>query len=472
MIAAFLVSTAFATSRTFCVDINTDYTDIAGDFWTSNDPRPARGVQYELAQNSVVIESGFLGSNGCVTTDIPSVGTTVTVYTRATVNGITLEARRIPAFWSLCHLNGSMDSASWTVPGYVTLSDQAVGPDDTWRNLALASWAMYRNTHGINVDVPRPCCLPGSTYQANGLCNTGVTNYDRQSGKVYLYTVWQAGNFGDDMPECPLGGGDPDYQGRALRITAGTAIRTLIAHEFGHLVTSMRMGGADLWTLNPSLDGCMGDYTNPAGSTAADWPGQQRRGEFSKEYMAAAIREGYADYYAAWLFNSRQHTDGVLDMWTFHDFDLDCVIDNASNGQVPLNGSWGVTGSGDGINWLDDMQSTVSDSRSANSSSYSCTNPNATLACATSSSATDHNRATMIDVARMFWNLNQVPSSVGADLLPREITDLYLGSCPRMWDDVQPGTNDADHPFNRLRSSAGVMGVVDEFDDFSDRIRP
>jgi len=436
--------------------------------------------RFELRQSGAIIRSGFLGSNGCTTVNIPDLDTTVTVYTRAKVNGITLEARRIDAFLSSCHPNGVMDSASWTVPAGVASSYQAVGPDDTWRNLAVASWAMHRNPLGIDQDVPRPCCLAGQGYQPDGLCSSGLTNYQRQTGKVFLYSVWKNGQFGDYMPACSSGA-PPSYKGRALQIAKNTAIRTIIAHELGHLVTSIRMGGADQWELIADLDGCMGDYTGAAGGGPADRPPIEdldppeeevkQRGEFTKEYLAAAIREGYADFYAAWLFNSRQQADGMLDMWTFHDFNLDCTIDNSANGFIPLNGPWGPPGAGDGINWLDDLQGPGDDSRSVNNN-YGCPGGTLPVSCETTSPSTDHNRSTIIDLARMFWNLNQVPSSVGANLSPRQVTDLYLGSCPRQWDHLMPAINDVDHPFERLRDSAADQGILTEFNAYSNRIRP
>ncbi|MEZ4323153.1 MAG: hypothetical protein R3F61_37145 [Myxococcota bacterium] len=474
------MSLAHATDVRFCFDIATDFEDLGGDYWTTNADRYARGVAYEVENPpGTLIDTGFLGSTGCAETTLQAAADwRVRVKSEALWNGVELKS------WSgTCHPTAVPDVSPWfqRAPSNPVV-DEVVGPSGPWRHLALATWAIYRNKHGLGTGVARDCCQETNpNYQADGTCSTGVTDYSVVSGPVYLYEN-PASSSGDWIPACNPGMFPSGF--RALNM-GNTASKTLIAHEFGHLVTSLRMGWSDEpWQLTAPLEECMGDYTKSNTSLAdapADYPGfANGRGEFTKEYLASAIREGYADFYSMWLWNSRQTEACVFDMWTLHDFDLDCDVDDFFGTADPRNGRIDCSSAGweteqadvsdpttaysDGKNWLSDLEN-APDFRAAHPSSYLCGIAGSITQTCSDDSSYDYDRSTMIDLAQFFWMLNVVNEG---GLAPKTVTDLYIDTCPRGWDTMNgPFWSDA-HPYQRLLLSADEHSILTEVTDYED----
>jgi len=481
MIPWLLASAAQAATGSFCFDITTDYTDLGGDFWTTNANRPARGVLYKVEQPAgTVIGTGYLDGAGCGTVTLNNTQNwRVRVRSEALWKGVEFKS------WSaFCHSIPPTPSpaySNWTSqPANDTKMEVVVASNARWRNLVLATWAIHRNKHGLGTGVSRTCCQEGNpNYQADGTCSSGPSDYIPIPGPVYLYANPLSGQSGDWIDDC---GSNPAGH-RALNITSTVRSRTQIAHEFGHLITSLRMGWSDeMWSLTAPLDGCMGDFVDD-GSPSDSPNNANRRGEFSKEYLASAIREGYADFYSMWLWNSRKQSDCVFDLWTLHDFDLDCDVDDyfgvgdGRNGQVDCADDWEVavadpadptTAYSDGKNWLKDLQN-ASDVRWAGPASYTCGGPGSTFLSCTSTPSYGYDRATMMDLAKFYWKLNQVGEG---GLSPKTVTDLYIDTCPRGWDTENGPSGSLAHPYQRLLLSSDAHSIRTEVETYDDYFVP
>lgn len=200
------------------------------------------------------------------------------------------------------------------------------------------------------------------------------------------------------------------------RVEAGTFSRSVIAHETGHGVYRRRDG--QLTTTedqSSALDGCDGENNGQTGHTNT-----------TKEWYSSAIKEGLADFYAAWLWNDAT-SDCDYDRHYGTDFDLNGVgfVDQYSCENVPLTGLASYV-SGD--DWLEDL-----------------VNASDPAGC----SGTLSHRSTQYDVLRYLWDLytdQSVPFSA--------IVDIVDDADPHDWNATHDALNPNDDPEKRWADAA------------------
>ena len=274
---------AVITNVDICIDFQTNFTDLGGDWWFTNDDRPARGIWLSVLDWGTAAEmfpthytDWVYGNGGCATVALDTARTYL-IYTesRAEVNGV--------------EINSYDDTVTPDEAIYIhdLVYTPAVGdvlnfdlPADTqYGQLAVATWAFYRNNAGL---AGGPALIE---FFDDGCCNGGA------------------------------------------EIQASTTSKFIIGHELGHGVGFRR----DLET-NPAFsytaneDGCDGDNV-----------ATNKHGQVSKEFQSGAAVEGFADFYAAWAWNKKSQNDCVYDRHYSSDFDMDGT-NATSNGQVSCEG--------------------------------------------------------------------------------------------------------------------------------------
>lgn len=142
--------------------------------------------------------------------------------------------------------------------------------DPEWAALAVGAQAMYRNNGGID---SCGCSECGSLKFANTSTNAN-------------------------------GGGNGSYQ---EHIIVSTRRKYLLAHEIGHAVVRRRdecLTPVDEWDAPSHVNcdatvGWDGSSCSPTGSAVC------QDGLLAPEWQSVALKEGFADFYSAWLWNSR-----------------------------------------------------------------------------------------------------------------------------------------------------------------------
>ena len=198
----------------------------------------------------------------------------------------------------------------------------------------------------------------------------------------------------------------------------------VIAHEIGHFVgyQNDETTGASFsyWAAE---DGCDGDG-KPQG----------KHGNVIKEYQSAAVVEGFADFFAAWLWNRKTEYDCDFERSYASDFDLNGSDDSdvySCEGK-PVSTLPGWVSSHD---WLED----------------------AIVQGAGSCSGTLSNRGTQYDWLRFFWDMltdESVP--------PADIAGLYDEMDPKTFDATGSTPLGSDDPVQRLTTACAAMSLSSE----------
>lgn len=447
-----------------CVKFELDFIDAAaGDWWTDNTPVLARGVGVDIEDDTQLRSFNLGERDGCLTVDVdvtaPLNRFTVTALSNARLNGIDLAS----------HDSDTWDSKptarnQWTVStndGSVTL---LLPPEQVWMALAIGTWVFQRNDFHILQGTSRGCCLESSAnYSPDGTCTAPdpAKEYSPIPPPVRFFTGSEAcgGSAIDDSA---------GVEHPAVNVSCKR--KWVLAHELGHVIAAMRMGGREggderpmtAFTNKCSADYNATDYEDGVMTLIDPGRGAESRGHFTKEYLSNAFREGWAEFVAIWTWNKRSESDCVIETIGYGDMDLDGSVDNDYSGFSnlidkthscagspffggPFARDPGVT---DGNNWLHDLEQEPS-----NSCKRAATEEK------------ERNRSTIHDVARMFWDLTVKTGPYALD--PAVLADLYVNMCPRGWaatdDEVEgvPG-NWGDLPLERLWLSANHVDVNPE----------
>jgi hypothetical protein len=243
--------------------------------------------------------------------------------------------------------------------------------------------------------------------------------------------------------------------------------RFMIAHELGHVVVEKRMGARTEQPIDlPEFPFCVASYGQDAGSQggwavsdpqdpALVWDEEQEewklvaaKASYSTEGHGTAAREGWATFYAGWLFNTRQQSECIYTQrWAHTDFDLDGDCDTHHGGG--LEGAWSLEYGGigslseplgsdpvaswvtssEGMDWLDKAEPTY---------------------CEEDDGIAE--RGTEADWARFFWDM-----TTDQDVSPEVLADLYVDMCPSNW--KNDATSGDFRPRARLLLSAAEHGL-------------
>ncbi len=493
MIALFLSMQALAVTKfvTVCVEIETDFVDPTGDFWGENLPRPARGVQVVISDDNGS-RTVNLGASGCSTLSITSMNLwSLTVRSRAVVSGIPVESYR-----------QVLASDPWSVvvhPAVIGIGQNSVNvtipTDQVWENLAIGMWALHRNTFGLGTGSTRSCCVDVGHpwYDPTGTCFYDPGEQPSGVPEAELYGPWDGDmlKFVDNQWHscCGSTADDPATSQSTAIVSARAPIKFLIAHELGHVVAMKRIGDRELTNYDADLDDCMGSFSRIGGSPTqtlgnltdyasdpAD-PNKNDIGVFdqksilTKEYQSGAAREGWADFFAAWMWNDGDEPDCIFNGVVFNDFDLDGDIDDNfcsdpldpacdpldfSVEEPEFDGRFGCEGTPlehpeitepiatdllrtrvTARDWLEDLD--------LSTDSYNGSD---------GSTAVMYNRAVEYDWMRYWWDM-YTDEAIGI----RELTDVYVDMCPRTWAEWgYSGLGDA-APAARLDASTTHNGV-------------
>jgi hypothetical protein len=462
-----LASSAYAQTRDVCVRIRTNFDDpLYGDFMTGNPSNgfPARYVEVEVTTSSGTTTHNLAG-NGCATLPVP-VGTdptwTLTVNSRARRQNVDMIAWSEPA---LAVGVPYVESRAFSISAKESSVTREVSPHQTFENLAVLVWAIHRNRFGLGTHSARGCCYNPGALTDDGLCSGSNTD---------AYADWPTGSPLElevvttlHDPECCGSQWDPlvnPVTRTAVRMGNNQRKRWIVAHELGHVIVMERMGKrsrtnqeASLWRSGIGMDlvteQCMGHWRTPAvndldplGSlfvdplypdARSDWHGSDKKAPLSLEYQSAAAREGWADFYASWLFNKRVESDCVFDSHNLHDLDLDGDIDTnygdedqgfteERDGVIDCEG--GGAGAGDPFPLTDPLSSTVTarDWLADMVNSNSCVAPYSL-----------NNRASQYDWHRYWWDM-----TTDEGVVPQTLADVYVDMCPTNWNSRDSGPAD------------------------------
>lgn len=285
----------------FCIEIATNFTDLGGDYWTSNANRKAHGIY--LVVERVGGGSGpdeWFGNvreDGCAGMILDdSYSYQLYSESRAVVNGVDIEVYN-------------------ATPNYYTWVFNSAGSA----------------FHPENSDGTETLVIPATTGSAQLAVASRIMHSNNMglSNNILVY----------NDTACCSGGGIME---------ASTFSKTVIAHETGHGIGFWRdEGWAPQYSANAPMNSCNGDGVP-----------QSSQGQVVKEYQSAAAYEGFADTISAWIWNDTADSSCIYDRNYSSDFDLDGSSDNvAQQGQVDCEGipKAGLPAYVSDNDWLEDL---------------------------------------------------------------------------------------------------------------------
>lgn len=268
---------ARATNYTVCARLTTTFENVGGgeDYITDADgPYTAMYQKVSISRLGVPYVNGYLSSTGCVTFSSPYADNYL-IY-----------------FYSELQVPRT-DNAAQTNIARITDSSSA-----------MAAWGYAHTFVGTSKTFDIPAAWPTNLLVASRQSLVRFSN--GISGKTFL--VKDQGCPGS-VNSC----NDSDYEGD------GTATATIyihpnhngrkyaIAHEIGHAETAHYFGDYP----HPLLtDGSA--YAYNGGGTSCQWSGAGEHMIHSMEYAAGGLVEGFAQYYATFVFNSEATTDAYF----------------------------------------------------------------------------------------------------------------------------------------------------------------
>jgi hypothetical protein len=284
---------AAAVSVTYCVDYEIDYDDgSTGDYLTGATTK-ARGALLRFDDDGTLTDVylDWDGANpGCVTTTLDNATSyAVKLVRKAHVNGNTLKVvddDATPALYA------STITSSHT-PVANTTYDWDVGPTNSIRILAAATWAIQRRTGGIS----------GETFRFITEACPGTTTSCQSGSDLYIKP-----SHSDD--------------------------KFIIAHELGHRMFELANEGLeDANDPEADLDGC-----NASGQADSYDPDGHKMN--SKEWTAQAYVEGVAHFYSAIAFNAdNTETDCDIQKHYRIDWDADGIFQPLESSIFSCEGS-------------------------------------------------------------------------------------------------------------------------------------
>ncbi len=495
-------SLAVTKNVTICVKIFTHFTDRGGDFWPLNAPRRARGVRYTLNDDNG-IRAGYMDDDGCKVISVTSTDTyAVTLYSEAEVNGVELVS-----YEDLGDASNGSDPVleTHTAPSVpIALNDPeiVINSNQVWWNLAVGMFALDRSDFNMGTHSQRDCCdnTSHNWYNLDGTCtyDSGEypyadTGFDHYGGPRIEYG-WDddmriefvydddVGCCGSDWPTWESSNPtESDWPNRPT-VHINKPWKFSIAHELGHVIVMKRMGKrtnddftADVrqgFLVSPDDTPCSGMF-HPAGfdpsspyDSLGDEGGVVKKNLLSMEFQSGAAREGWAHFFAAWLWNysGTVNSDCFFDSRKIHDFDLDGDVDNnygdtgVCYDDDPWDGAFnceGTTPPSDAthspVPVADALESYVYD-RDWLEDMYTAT------ACDVDDIS---NRGTQYDWMRYFWDMR-----TDSEVPIEDLTDIYVDTCPTTWakNDAQISASE-ETPVGRLEASTTFHGYEDEHDD-------
>ena len=385
---------AGTVDKDVCVLFNADFTGQGGleDFWPSRLPmKEARGVYVVILDENDPIPLFYAdyvsdggGTGGC--TPVLSFDDTTTyeirVWSKAKVNGVYLEVwTDIQANTLYSHVDQGWSPAASAATTHTMQVDAGI-QHTGWGQLAVGTWAFHRNRMGVPV---------GETIEF----------------------------FDDDC--CFSGGG---------KVHAQHDNKYVIAHEIGHAVGYFNDG-----KRNPEKS-----YWSPEDSCDGDGIALGQHGNTTKEWQSAAVTEGWADFYAAWLWNRRTESDCWYERHYASDFDLDLIPDVQAYSceGIPTPNLSSYVSARD---WLEDL--------------IDAPDPQ-------DCSGTMVNKGTQYDWMRFFWDM-----TTDEGVMPEDLGELYGLMEPHSFDPKGLTLTVTDDPTFRLDVACGSMGLVAACDDQS-----
>jgi hypothetical protein len=391
----FASGTAHAATTTFCMKVDTDnFSDtLWGDRWNGSD-EPLYGIKIKVREYSLGgtylgdVWTGYVSDvSGCVTVTVSTNNKyRVTIYSQAQVNGTNIAAYDGPdASYGLFVWAGTTDrfaNQSYNVyPGF----------NEFLSMVSVGAYVMSRNNGGIQAY--------GLQYDASG----SQTNCN---------------------------GSSQDF------IRCDSEDKYIASHETGHGVVRRRDDNqAPAYNWNADTGTCTAWMEPSAPSMNVQYRGAEEW--FALEYAAAALKEGFANFYAAWAFND-SNTPGDLCELPYlgsegTDLNLDRVGLGASGTDLKVREVYSCEGVPiDGLaswvgarNWLQELK--------VNSS------------CDEDLTGV----GSIFDASRYFWDLR---TDEGVPI--GEIIDLYDLMDARNWSDNIDKTFKSRNPFCRLATAA------------------
>ncbi|MCB9687837.1 MAG: hypothetical protein H6738_19060 [Alphaproteobacteria bacterium] len=459
MIAAWVLGTASAIpfTVTFCVEQETEFPDAGfGDRWVDDGVnKNARGLFYQVFHDGAPISGHLSQVTGCATETVELASASDTyalrVSSKALIGGLHIESYATPVF----DQQTLSARQTWRTPVPATAEPMVLPAIGVWQNLAVATYLMKRSKFHIEQGVSRDCCLESTDpdeYNPDGTCGPQAPadhHYVQieEPLRLYSHANLSCGQSG------VLDSSSIEHVAVGL---SGLCRKYVVAHEMGHVVVDMRMGGEEQRDPSGDDDGCAADVRDGTPIPSSG------RGQLTKEYLAVALREGWGDFFAYWAWNDKE-SDCVTVRDHPHDIDLDGTVDNTANGVLDC---WGTPYPGafepvfpnivvDHKNWLDDAE-------------RECQLTGNCVCERDPDPEIEANRSTIYDVSKMLFRL------YAQDLLTEgQLSDLYVDTCPRGWaedDERKFPASDAEWPIERLRISADANGITSEVESRIDYV--
>ena len=451
---------------TFCAKTETSFTDDGGDFWGTNGARRLRGVNVrfiDAAEDRWV----YMDDDGCKEIEITVDNDISSDY------GVWLGSEAKLGSSYVFSWKEDYDGSNSTYAFYYqsfninNLSPLSTVPQNNtdirvWQNLALGVFALDRSAtdfkmadHGNN-----------SNCADTGIACCGYTDWSLGQGSMpdyqLNYVAIADGNYSSTW--------GPSEYGNGATIPAVTVENHLagdrgkrkfsIAHETGHVIMHLRIGEGVARDSSAPEYGCAGSWYDSSMTIPAN-----NKGLITREYEAMSIWEGWADFFAAWLFNNHSQSSCEYNANLLQDFDLDGDIDNDFTGTA-LDGSFSCEGSGlspdfsepvptdplatyvSYYDWLQDMYD--------NQSSTGCP----------STASTTIGVSTKYDWLRYFWDL-----ASDQDVNIDQIGTVFVDMCPSTWDDTTTGLSRGyDWPTRRWERSIKQHNLESEHNAECDNV--
>ncbi len=387
-----LVSAAHASSVsvTFCANYGVNYTDasasVGDDYFPSNTDKLARGARVKVIRNSDGVEVfnnyATSGANDNCTAGMTldtALTYTVKIVADANVDGTNYVVVRNSATGNVWA--GTVLSA-YSPPGGGETKQITTALHEAWNVAAAAGWANHYRSGGMT----------GKTYEFRTGTSVG-NSFQENGGSPFIYIQ-------------------------------NDTYKYIVVHEMGHEVAFYANGsalGATTSNYSAAMDGC------DTGTGAAHLFN-------TKEYQAAAMNEGLANWYAEITFNDTSSTECYYYRSSI-DWDLDGSYVDDSVYIGCEQGPYGPPGSSSPIDYAKYLGD---------------------YCLATGQS---NNRATQYDWMRFLWDL-----STDQGLSSIEILNIWDGANAQSWTTSGNGTG-AGYPATELRNSANALGLLTEWDN-------
>lgn len=459
-----------------------------GDFWRLNEPRPPIGARVYVERDlSVSVHN--LGDDGCFWFATPAEPYTVTIESHGEVEGIDIQSYTdwLPFIncqggWppvGPCSVdimstgNFRYASRTYAYDGAQFRTETLFAADESnsiaWHPYVLMAYAMTRSTMNLGDQgntswcgaAGVPCC--GHTEWADkpdhsDISPTQLISYTHVKGKGYASNWAEQGQVESDGTRRAYGYGSMFSGGTTaddsiVALGSGVLDKWPMAHELGHMLVMLRMGDRTETNYGAELYGCNGQYAGGNLATPSDSGGDSEKSNLTREYSSGAAREGWANFYAAQLFNDVDESDCWIRSTHLKDFDLDGDLDN-DYGPTYQRGVYSCETSGlDALlgepdptdplapwlgarDWLDQAWDNAA-------------------ACGDASSPSQiTGRSSIYDWTRYFWDM------ASDENVPVEtLADIYVDMCPTNWV-AGPGSVPNDNwPELRLERSADFHGA-------------